>query len=203
VISQTDLEAFLGLAAGTDTDLLVELEAAAVAWLQGQTNRYFGATAAQTVILEGNGTQDLYLPEPITAVSSVLSQSFPGGTQTAITAGGDDGFEIRDMHLARKGGYRWSRRTEYVVTYTRGYTQSDAGPPANIAAPDDIRHAVKQIVSFWYMAGKPWEGASQKTSETFGNYAYTRGALFAAPEAMLNGIPGLRQTINAWYLPRI
>jgi len=206
MISIDDLETFLGIADGTDTELLIDIEGAAVEWFEQQTQRFFGAVASVTERPVGNGKRDLYLSEPITAVTSVTRQAYPGADTETITEGDDDGFEIRDMHLTRKGGYVWTSGYEYIVVFTRGYTLTAAAvadtTPADIAAPDDVRMAIKQIVSFWYNAGDPADGSSQKTSETMGNYSYTRGALFTTPEAMLNGIPGLRETIAAYRIPR-
>lgn len=206
MISIDDLELFLGIADGTDTALLIDLEAAAVEWFEQQTQRYFGAVASTTERPQGNGKRDLYLAEPVTAVTSVTRQAYPGADTETITEGDDDGFEVRDMHLTRKGGFLWSSGYEYIVVYTRGYTETAAAEedvtPADIAAPDDVRMAIKQIVAFWYNGGEMAEGSSQKTSETMGNYSYTRGALFTTPEAMLNGIPGLRQTIASYKIPR-
>lgn len=206
MIGITELERFLGISAGTDTVLLCEIEAEAVQWLESETHRYLEAAASDTKILPGNGKPDLYLLEPITSVTSVLRQLYPGATQETITEGDADGFEVRDMHLTRKGGFVWNRGYEYLVTYVRGYTETSPAQaditPADIAAPDDIRRAVKGIVAFWYNAGEPSSGASQKTSETMGNYSYTRGALFTNPDAMLNAVPGLRQTVAAYKIPR-
>jgi hypothetical protein len=204
MIALTDLEVFLGVDAGEKSTLLVELEDAAVNWFTEQTDRYWGAEAETTVLLEGNGRRELYLPEVPDSIDNitVLERAYPGDTETEITAADTDGFELRDMHLSRKGGYVWSRGYEYLVTFTRGYEQVDPGPPADILAPAAVRQAIKQIVAFWYMEGSPADGASQKTSETMGNYSYTRGALFTNREAMLNGIPGLRETINNHHIPR-
>jgi hypothetical protein len=209
MIAIADLETFLGIAAGTDLALLLELESASVEWFGAQTDRYFGAAAETTQVVEGNGQRDLYLaevPDPAEDIE-VIEQAYPGDDTEEVTASDEDGFVVRDQHLARKGGYVWSLGYEYLVTYTRGYVETApavAGvTPADIAAPDAVRQAVKQIVAFWYNAGEPGDGASQKTSETMGNYSYTRGALFTNPDAMLNGIPGLRQTIATWRQPRV
>jgi hypothetical protein len=205
MIRLADLEAFLGESPASAPALLLELEAAAVDWFTQQTDRYWGEAAETTVLLEGNGQRDLYLPETPDAAEDILvvERSYPGDTETIIDSLETDGYELRDSHLARKGGYVWGLGYEYLVTFVRGYELVDEGPPKDILAPDAVRQAVKQIVAFWYHGGEPAEGASQKTSETMGNYSYTRGALFTTPDAMLNAIPGLRQTIANYRIPRI
>jgi len=202
-----DLETFLGIADGTDTALLIAIEEEAVAWFEKQTGRFFGAEEAVTEIVLGGGESDLYLTEEPGGTVSVIEQAYFGATQETITAANDDGWEVRDQHLARKGGYVWQLGYEYLVTYTRGYTEDAAAvadvSPADIDAPADVQRAIKGIISFWYNGGDPASGTSQKTSETMGNYSYTRGAMFSNAEAMLNAVPGLRETLGNWEDVRI
>lgn len=204
MISQADLELYLGLTAGTDTALLIDIEAEAVAWFSKQTGRYFGAEEEVTEIVIGTGESNLYLTEePVDGETvAVVEQAYLGDTQTTITESADDGWAVRDQHLARKGGYVWQLGYEYLVTYTRGYNQVAVGPPANIDAPDDVRRAIKAIVAWWYNGGDPADGSSQKTSETMGNYSYTRGAMFSNAGAMINAL-GLKETIGNWREIRI
>lgn len=191
MIAIADLESFLGLTSGTDTDLLIALEAAAVDLVENVTHRYFGAATSTTEYQYGNGQRNLYLQEVPTSVSMVY-QSYAGATQTALASSDSDGWEIRAQHLTRKGGYLWDPFYEYVVDYTKGYTltaSAASGTPADIAAPDDIRQAVKLIVARWYNGGSPQGVAGGLKSERIGDYSYQLAA--DGGVTVLSEIPGL------------
>lgn len=203
MISQADLEVFLDIGADTDTALLIDLEGAAVEWFQNRTGgRFFGLAAAVTEYHRGTGTEELFLEEVPTIAAAaiiVVEQAYEGDSgATTLTDTDDDGYTLRGEHLVRKGGYLWKVGYEYKVTYSRGYTEIGDTTPDTIDAPDDVRQAIKQLVAFWYNAGDPAAGSSGLTSEKIGNYSYTRGALFSNADAMLNAIPGLRETVHAW-----
>lgn len=188
MISQADLEEFLGIAAGTDTSLITSLEVEAVAWFENQTSRFFGTPAASsvTVFKPGNGQRNLYLDDIPNAITSVTAQIYPGADQTTITEGADEGFDVRDQHLVRRDGFVWQFGTEYIVVHTRGY--------ATDAEPDDVRLAIKQIVKALYNSGDPLGGAVKH--EKLGDYSYTLGA---ADEGILfDTIPTLRETLHHW-----
>ena len=133
-----------------DDSYLVNLEAAAVAYVQRKTGWYWGEEAEAVMTVEGGGGGVLWLPEKVTAVTSVVSQPYEGGDQTTITAGADDGYALRlapgethGMRLIRKGGVGWAREYEYVVTGTIGYDEA-------VPVPDDIRQAVSSLAVLWY-----------------------------------------------------
>lgn len=205
MIAIGDLETFLGISAGTDLALVLDIEAAAVEFVENFTHRFFGSTASDegsdySEVVEGQGHDELWLSEaPATLPPSVLQQPWPGATQVTITASDSDGYVQRGPRLVRKGGFVWRLGYEYVVTYDRGYVQTAAASadvtPEDVAAPDDIRHAVKKIVRIEYreIKSKAAVGGGLK-SETMGNYSYTLGDL---DEGRVFGAdPILRQTLE-------
>jgi hypothetical protein len=206
VIAIADLESFLGVAAGTDTDLLLALEAAAVKLVENATHRYFGTATAVTEVYPGNNQRDMYLLEPPTAATgvSIIYQGWPGDTTTSLASSDDDGWVLRDQHLTRKGGYVWDRTYEYKITYTRGYalTASAAtGTPADIAAPDDIRQVVKMIVARWYGGGTPAEVLGGISSERIGDYSYTLAN--GNGSQVLSEIPGVDAILSNYHQPYV
>lgn len=139
-------------------DLLTDMEAAAVEYVQRRTGWYIGPSAEVTMVVEGGGGGVLWLPEKVSAVSAVASQPYEGGDQTAITEAADDGWALRlppgethGMRLVRKGGHGWTRGLEYVVTGTMGYAETQVDPgPNDVAAPADDRADVTALVSHWF-----------------------------------------------------
>lgn len=131
----------------TEDPLLQEYEAAAVAWVEKETGRYFGEEeAAAEFVVPGNGTPVLWLPEYASAVSAVKSRAYLGGTETTIATGDSDGWALRlapgrthGNQLIRRGGSLWDLALDYVVTATIGYGEG--------AAPADIRELVMKLVA--------------------------------------------------------
>lgn len=201
MIKQADLEAFLKIAADTDTALLIALEAAAVRWLENRCGgRYFRESSEVTEYHKGHNQEDLFLEELVDTgeTVTVVEQAYEGDADAeTITAGDDDGYVVRDDKLTRKGGYVWTEGYEFKVTYTRGYEELGDTTPDDIDAPPEIRLAVLQIVAFWYNSGKLAAGASQLTSEKIGDYSYTRGPILTNPQA-LEALPGVERTIDAY-----
>ncbi|GMV06723.1 MAG: hypothetical protein AMXMBFR53_29980 [Gemmatimonadota bacterium] len=143
MIALADLKLDLRLTGTADDAYVTNLEASAVAYIQKRTNRYFGAEAATTEYVTGDGTTKLWLSEaPTTLPSTLLERAYPGSTSsTTVTASASDGYTQRGMCLVRKG-YLWTRGYEYEVTYTRGYA---AG-----SEPEDIQRAVRGLVVHWF-----------------------------------------------------
>ena len=172
----------------SDAPYLTSLETAAVALVQRQTGRYFGPPATGTFVLRGDGTRNLWLPEPATAaVATVQERAYPGATATAITGSATDGFEQRTKGseglLVRKGGLVWTRGYEYTVTsMLYGY--------ATGAEPADIRELVKHLVMAWW-AVRP-QGAGVMQSETRGRVSIT------LESDLMVAVPGARETIESW-----
>jgi hypothetical protein len=194
VIAVADLLDWLGNPSGV-SDLLTALEARAVDLVQQETERYFGTSTAHTEYLIGEGALKLRLNEAPTVITSVHERTSVGGDWTEITAGDDDGFEIRAPDsdagraiLLRKGGLSWSYGHEYRVIYPFGYT---AG-----AEPGEIRQAVIDLVAFKYHE----RGREGLRSETLGDYSYTT-LVDAMGRRDLAAVPGLMRTLARWRGP--
>lgn len=130
-----------------EDDYLSTLEVNAVAWLEAQTGRYFGAAdAAHVEWVYGTGTRSLWLADTPSAVNSVAERSDPGVTSTAIT-----NYQQRGRELVREDGDLWMAGYEYEVDYDRGYA---AG-----AEPADVRQAVIGLVVEWFENRLPSEQA--------------------------------------------
>ena len=174
------------------TELLTALESQAVAVVQRETGRYFGAAVAHTDVVVGDGTGTLRLQERPSAITSVEERRRAGDAWTAIAEGADDGFELRTLAdvptpsmLLRKNGRTWKRGYEYRVVYTFGYTPG--------AEPGDIRLAVKQVVSLLYNE----RGREGLRGESIGDYSYSVMAT-AVGRRELASIPGLAETLADW-----
>ncbi|HEX6939367.1 MAG TPA: hypothetical protein VF158_08140, partial [Longimicrobiales bacterium] len=127
-----------------------------------RTGWYWGAAQEATAVLIGDGTADLWLPDHASAVSAVVERAYDGGTETPL-AGADYALRkppgaTHGLRLVRRGGSVWTYGYEYVVTYTRGYTETapaSGDSPADVAAPDDIRQAVTGLVTLWFEQAIP------------------------------------------------
>lgn len=168
MVPLADLKAWLGIDAGDTTydAILTNLEPRAVAVLQREANRYFGAVAETTEYLTGRGTADLWLAEvPAAIPATVIRRSGPGAKETTITATDDDGYVLRasdrEARLVRKSGHTWADGQEFEATYNRGYV---AG-----SEPGDVQQAVIDIVTRTFKR----RGSEGLKSESVGGYSYT------------------------------
>lgn len=124
-----------------DDAYVLALERSAVAYAERVTGRHLGEPGERTEYIEGRGGQVLYLtarPEPDDL--AVTEAHYPGAEPVDITPD----VMLRDAKLIRLGGAQFWRGHEYAATYTH------AG-----AVPDDIRHAVRQLVALWYETRLP------------------------------------------------
>lgn len=144
MISLADLKTALRITTTRDDGYLAGLEAAAVAMVQRETGRFFGAQESVTEYIIGGDDDTLFLTDPCSSLpTTVKERSTIGGDPTTITASADDGYVLRGtMKLVRKAGNLWTYKYEYEVTYTRGYAAN--------TEPAEIRQLVTQIVSEWY-----------------------------------------------------
>lgn len=207
MITAADLRVLVGLDAADDSEdaQLLELEAAAVAFVEGQTGWFFGAEEAFEEIVIGDGGPKLRLQSPPKALpATVAERCYPGADATTITAADDDGYELRALRrpnppvswLHRKGGCGWACGAEYTVAYTRGYPLSGDGSDEQAwDAPEDVRKLVADIVRFQHAAR---ERDPALISETIGNYSYSTGAVYQAEAAMVHMIPGAAETLARW-----
>jgi hypothetical protein len=171
MISLARLKLMLGITTSDSEPLLVELLDAAVAFVQTQTNRYFGLPVATREYHPGRGTRELFLLSiPYAGTDAddidITEQKAPGVSMTALAGANDDGYELRtsprSAWLTRAGGYIWRWGYEYVTDYLHGYDQ-DTLPP-------DIEALIARLVKRRLDRVQ----AGEYKSETFDNYSYTR-----------------------------
>lgn len=147
MISTADLRAYLGQIESTDADaiaLLTDLEARAVALVQRATGRFFGASETATYYLTGTGQESVFVPDEITAVTSVSWRSVVGEDWTALTT---DEYERVGSQFFRADGVLWPEGRNLVkIVATRGY--------ATDAEPGPIRQLVMDLVNWQYRAGR-------------------------------------------------
>lgn len=147
MIGLAELKRYCRVTSTREDDLLVELEQAAVAYVQRITGRSFGAApaAAVTHTILGTGIPRLWLPEPAALLpATVIERAYPGSTELTITASAADGYVLRNNSLAlvRKEGGIWGRGYEYGVAFISGYSEGNE--------PADIRQAVRMLTAHWY-----------------------------------------------------
>jgi len=179
-------------AAPEDEAVLVELEAAAVKFVETQTGRYFGPQKSVTAVLRGNGSARLWLPEtPASAVASVVEREYAGATGTTILNTSEDGFVQRTIGtetvLVRKGaGGVWRFGYEYEVTLTVGYV---AG-----SEPADIYEAVIGLVNAWHAVREMGGGVVRSATEG----RVSRTLAINDSVSFTEAVPGLRETLLSW-----
>lgn len=190
----------LGLTGNSAFDaMLTAMEAAAAAFVENETHRYFGAERITTEALKGTGTQNLFLAEaPLTVVGLAVDEQAYAGDPNPVAMALNTDFEIRyaprnAAKLVRWLGNLWWRGREYVVTYVDGYAWID--PYANdIAAPDEIREVVMRLVTAMFATFKAaGQGAIQ--SESIDNYSYT---LADVKEGAADVLDFARRTLAHW-----
>lgn len=126
----------------TDEDPFLEaLEAAAVAYVERATGRYFGPPAPRTEYLAASGAQELYLADAPVAVSPSTDVVVVATLDGAEVDEAD--YTIRGRVLRHSSAWGWSGGPgDLVVTYSAGYVAGEE--------PADIREAVVQLVGHWY-----------------------------------------------------
>lgn len=154
MISSDLLKLALKPATNAEMEYILALEAAAVAYIERQTGRYYGPERAHTEVVTGTGGTRLFLEGPVLSdvydvaqITSVNEALYPGSEQTEIVGNEDDGFVVRTDVLYRKGGGIWLRGYEYEVVYQQGYAEGQE--------PADIRQAVVQLVTHWFTIRLP------------------------------------------------
>lgn len=179
MISVAELRAWLK-APEADDPILEQLEAAAVAFVERQTSRYFGPVQETTETLDGSGRVVLWLSEPPTKVEAVtltLSTIAIGDSTQEL---GPDDYEVEGRKLVRKHGI-WPKGERAVrVHYTRGYAPGEE--------PADIRQVVIDLVAARYRQ----RGSEGIASKKVGDLAIT----FTAADAAR--VPGVAATLAAW-----
>lgn len=191
MITLAQLQSAVPAAVGKDSTLLEDMIARALAFVERQTGRYFGAPAETTEYLQGYGSRWLRLndavvePDSDAELDEVQERCIPGGDVTLL---GLTDFEVRPSGttsvLVRLGGPAWRIGYEYQVTYTRGFEVGDG--------PADIEQLLIDLVAL-KLGMRGHEGMR---SETIGGYSYTRFG-----DGDLDAIDGAWDTIKAWRHP--
>lgn len=146
MISEADLKAYLGGSfTAAETTVLTDLEERAVALVERATGRFYGASESKTYYPESVGNQSVWIPDEITAVTSVSVRDEIGEDWTALTA--DDDYERNGKEFLRTAGLYWPEGRQLVkIVATRGY--------ATGAEPGPIRQLVLDLVNWQYRAGR-------------------------------------------------
>lgn len=147
MIALSVLRAHLHEPPTADNALIRQYEQAAVARMERETGRYFGAPVARTEYREATGQREIWLAETPTGTVSVTSDG------TVVPAADFTLRERRLRHTSRWGA-PWTP-ADLVVSYEAGYTASGTAEEASVAAPDDIREAVLDLVTLYYVERIP------------------------------------------------
>lgn len=189
MIAIADLTQWLQAPDG-DIALLSDLEPRAVAFVERSTGRHFGVSQAFVEILEGRGTDTLWLNEEPASITSVRERAQTGDSWTTVVEADADGFELRGARLIRKGVSKWTDGYEVEVTYNFGYAVD--------AEPGEIRQLVIDLVKLKYDLRDVEQGLE---SEKVGPVAvsYANGEFTGE----LAQIPWVNETLAAWRRPRL
>jgi hypothetical protein len=129
-----------------DDQLIIQMEAAAVEYVQNETGRYFGPIALLTDVLYGYAGAPLWLrATPIMDDDErpFLLEEFAGDVFTPLTAG--------EYTVAGARIYpvrRWQTHRMLRATYWGGYLPGDE--------PADVQQAVREIVTRMYERRLPY-----------------------------------------------
>ena len=158
-------ELYTGTAPTARDDLLYEQ---AIAFLEGETTRYFGDPLEVTEYKRGSGSTRLWLKEPpADDPAPVVSVRAVAGEWETVDA---DLYEVRGRVLIRTDGAQWRRAHDHRVVYTRGYE----------TLPVDVEQAVFDLIR-WKV--QDLEGDPRLKSERIGDYQYTLADVNESPWA--------------------
>jgi hypothetical protein len=146
VIALADLKLYIGAVEDGDDadDILTDLEVRAVALVERATGRFWGASEAHTYTLEGTADYSIYVPEDLTAVTSVSVRDAATEEWTALAT---DDWERYGREFLRADGEMWpSGRATVKIVATRGYGTG--------AEPGEVRQLVLDLVNWQYRAGR-------------------------------------------------
>ena len=194
MIPAADLAEYLGLEdpSARDLDRLEKLEAAAVAFVQTWTGRYFGPPVEHSEVLIGAGSGRIWLSHAPVAVGDgplviLEERAYPGADPHPLVIDEDFGVVVSggEAELVRYSpALNWSRGYGYTARYHRGYPEGEE--------PADIRQLVTDLVAVrWGLIGR--EGLR---SESVGSYSYTRFG-----DSDLDAVMGGRDTLDLWRRP--
>lgn len=183
MISLIDLKVYLGVTGTADDALLTAMEVRAVAWVERQTDRYFGPAIEVTETLSGSGLPWLYLREPPAATPAIVID-LDAGSGFVVVDPGDYGLEDTTVYhdTLWPTGYR-----NIQATYTHGYAPG--------AEPGDIRQLVMDLVAYIYRRAKRQDQGL--TSERIGDYSYALADV-GSDDWLVASIPTAGATLDAW-----
>lgn len=162
--------------------LLASLRDYALAYLEGETHRYFRDSREFTEYLVGTGTVRLWLREP--PVETYEDEVIVDGRRMGGAWEEVIDFEVRGRSLIRDLGVSWDRRAEYRVTYTAGYVED--------ALPSDVEEAVMELVRYRLRDLSQTAGLQ---SERLGDYQYNLGAMKEEP-----WFPMFNRVVQRWMV---
>lgn len=147
MFSAAQLKAYLGTGALSVAEeaVLTDCELRAVELVEKATGRFFGASGAYTFYPTGTGVASIWIPDEITAVTSVSVRGEVGEDWVDLTV--DDDYELDGRRFLRTGDLTWPDGPRLVkIVATRGY--------ATDAEPEPIRQLVLDLVNWQFRAGR-------------------------------------------------
>lgn len=187
MIEVSDLTRWLDIATPTDAEMLLlnDLETRAVAFIERQANRHFGASQTFVETFTGLDSSVIWLNESPASITQVRTRAWVGDTWVIVATGDDDGWELRGRRLMRKSPFVWTTGYEIEVTYDFGYTAGQE--------PSDIRQLVFDLVKLkWDLRTDAAGVAAEKVGPH--SITYAQGTFTGE----LAQIPWVADTLDSW-----
>lgn len=147
-LSPEEVKSWLGDSAGQDEDALDDLELRAIAILEGETRRRFLSVASTTVIVDGDGTNSLYVADSIVALTKVETRDDVTGSWVEVDGAA---FETQGRRILRIDGALFPLGIALVrITYTRGHSVA--------SLPKDFVQAALDLMGYLWKR-RPQEAA--------------------------------------------
>lgn len=189
LVTQTELESFLNIAAGTDATLLASLLDEVQTLFEAACNRHerpYAATAVRTEVRDGTGTATLFLDYPITTVTSVKLGYDPGTPDETLDPADKSvliwGAGAERLTRVDGGVFGTLDKARYVEVV---YTTADLFPaPARLAVLRGVATAYRQ------------RGSEDARAERIGGYSTDLAKL-------LDDQPDWQAGVAACWVPRI
>lgn len=141
----------------TDDTLIVEMEQAAVAFMQNETGKYFGQSGEIVEILSANGWASIWLQ----AAPMIDDDYYPFVLEQRATPSGeweviaDSDYEVDGYRLYPLTYWTPGRRTLRATYYSDAYAEG--------AEPPDVQQAVRELVTRMYKHRLPFVEGSVLT----------------------------------------
>lgn len=202
MIPYADIKAWLDLPNDDDQVKIEALETRVQAHLEGRLELYLGPPEDVVYLLNGTGTDRLWLPQPVAVENPQTVPTF----EKADGVGGWDAVDAADVELdtidADRGREQavyalshgtlihWPRgRRNVRVTTRRGYE----------TAPGELVSLALGMISILY-GGAGQEGMA---AETIGDYSYRKTTGGDDFDDAILSIPGAASTISRWRRHKI